>query len=42
MNAVLGMTRLLLEEPLTSEQKDYIGIIRKGGEAMMALITDLL
>jgi signal transduction histidine kinase len=30
MNAVLGMTRILLEEPLTSEQKDYIEIIRKG------------
>ncbi|HWQ18780.1 MAG TPA: PAS domain S-box protein [Methanotrichaceae archaeon] len=42
MNAVIGMTSILLEEDLTPEQKDYIETIRNGGEAMLVLISDLL
>ncbi|HWQ19498.1 MAG TPA: PAS domain S-box protein [Methanotrichaceae archaeon] len=42
MNAVIGMTSLLLEEEITPEQKEYVEIIRKGGEAMLALINDIL
>jgi signal transduction histidine kinase/DNA-binding response OmpR family regulator len=42
MNAVIGMTSILLEEDLTPEQKDYVEIARNGGEAMLALISDLL
>lgn len=42
MNAVLGMTSLLLEEELTPEQKDYVETIRSGGEAMMDLVNNIL
>jgi PAS domain S-box-containing protein len=42
MNAVIGMTSLLLEENLTSEQRDYVQIIRSGGEALMTVINDIL
>ncbi len=42
MNAVIGMTSILLEEDLTPEQKEYVEIARNGGEAMLALISDLL
>lgn len=42
MNAVLGMTSLLLEEDLTPDQKDYVETIRSGGEAMMDLINNIL
>jgi len=42
MNAVIGFSSLLLDEPLTPEQKDYVETIRVGGEAMLALISDLL
>lgn len=42
MNAVIGMTSILLEEDLTPEQKEFVEIARNGGEAMLALIGDLL
>lgn len=42
MNYIMGMTSLLLEEPLTPELKDCIETIRKGGDEMMVLINDIL
>lgn len=42
MNAVIGMTSILLDEPLTPEQKDYVETIRSSGNALLALINDIL
>jgi PAS domain S-box-containing protein len=42
MNAVIGFTSLLLDEPLNPEQKDFIEGIREGGEALLAIINDIL
>jgi signal transduction histidine kinase len=42
MNGVIGMTGLLLDTPLTTEQSEYADTIRKSGEALMAIINDIL
>lgn len=42
MNAVIGMTSILLDEPLTPEQKEYVEIIRSSGDALLVLINDIL
>ena len=42
MNAVIGSSSLLLDDSLTPVQKEYIEGIRKGGEALLAIIDDIL
>ncbi|HBL31439.1 MAG TPA: hybrid sensor histidine kinase/response regulator [Acidobacteria bacterium] len=42
LNAVLGMTGLALRSALTAEQRDQIETARQSGEALLAVINDLL
>jgi signal transduction histidine kinase/DNA-binding response OmpR family regulator/HPt (histidine-containing phosphotransfer) domain-containing protein len=42
MNAVLGMTSLLLETPLTGEQREYAETIRQSGESLLSVINEVL
>jgi len=42
MNAVVGMTSLLQETPLTDDQREYVATIRGGAQALLALTNDVL
>ncbi|MDY6950365.1 MAG: response regulator [Thermodesulfobacteriota bacterium] len=42
MNGVIGMTGLLLETELTTEQREYAEVVRNSGDALMGVINEIL
>jgi signal transduction histidine kinase/CheY-like chemotaxis protein len=42
LNGVIGMTGLLLDTPLASEQREYAETVRRSGEALLSVINDVL
>lgn len=42
MNGIIGTTSLLIETPLTSEQKELVQIMRSSGQSLVHLINDVL
>lgn len=42
MNGIIGMTELLSGTDLSSDQKQYVDMVRQSSEALLALINDIL
>ncbi len=42
MNGVIGMTGLLLDTPLSAEQRDYAETVRASADALLSIINDIL
>ena len=42
LNGVLGMTRLLVDTPLTAEQQDFVGTIQVSGTTLLTVINGIL
>jgi len=42
MNGIIGMTGLLLESPLSMEQRDYAETVRGSADSLLRLINDIL
>jgi len=42
MNGIIGMTGLLMDTPLTEEQRQYAETVRSCGESLLFLINDIL
>jgi signal transduction histidine kinase/ligand-binding sensor domain-containing protein/CheY-like chemotaxis protein len=42
MNGVLGVTELMFSTELTDDQRDYMGMIKSSGDALLVIINDIL
>jgi signal transduction histidine kinase/CheY-like chemotaxis protein len=42
LNAIIGLTRAVMDSPLTGEQRDYLRRVRNAGDRLLALLNDLL
>jgi signal transduction histidine kinase/CheY-like chemotaxis protein len=42
MNGIIGMSGLLLDTPLTDDQRDFARTVRDGGESLLTIINDIL
>jgi len=42
MNSILGMADILWESPLSSEQMNYLAVLRRTGSGLLVLINDIL
>ena len=42
MNAIIGFTELLLDSPLSGQQREHLGTVRNSARSLLALLNDIL
>jgi PAS domain S-box-containing protein len=42
MNAIIGMTELALDSPLTSQQREYLGLVKSSADSLLTVINGIL
>ncbi|HZZ28100.1 MAG TPA: response regulator [Pirellulales bacterium] len=42
MNGIIGMSELLLDMPLTSDQREYVMMVNESADSLLSLINDVL
>ena len=42
MNAIIGMTELAMQTGLTSEQREYLGVVKASSDSLLTIINDIL
>jgi PAS domain S-box-containing protein len=42
LNAIIGLTQLVLDSPLNAEQRDFLGKVQRSSRALLGVLNDLL
>jgi CheY-like chemotaxis protein len=42
MNAIIGMTELVLDSPLSAEQREFLNVVSESGEALLDILNEIL